>query len=373
MDVMRFQRELAALSPDKQVRPLAPQGMAQNMVNGYIVSSTVGLERTVRDVTLTASYVSTAGVKLGRMEYPNGYVGASGDYAPYVQFDSAGQVAAGYGPIIIISNGSHSTYHALQASASKTSLRAGLGFQASYTFSRSLDDSSAVLGGLFSGSSGVVLQTTPQNLRDLRGEKGPSTFDVTHVVAFSVIQEVSLERTPLLRSLGKRFATGWQVLGMGSASSGSPFTIYSGLQQTAQGTNGADRPDQIGVPQLSTGRSVKEDYFGLGAANASLFYIPIGVEGGTGPNRGRFGTLGRNTFRGPAFRNFDLSLIKNTPLGAGANAERAVLQFRAEFFNVFNLVNLGLPANIVVGPGFGQISRTAGTSRQIQFSLKILY
>jgi hypothetical protein len=50
-----------------------------------------------------------------------------------------------------------------------------------------------------------------------------------------------------------------------------------------------------------------------------------------------------------------------------------VLQFRAEFFNIFNLVNFGLPANIVSGPGFGQISRTAGTSRQIQFSLKILY
>jgi hypothetical protein len=50
-----------------------------------------------------------------------------------------------------------------------------------------------------------------------------------------------------------------------------------------------------------------------------------------------------------------------------------VLQFRAEFFNIFNLVNFGLPANIVVSPGFGQINRTAGTSRQIQFSLKILY
>jgi hypothetical protein len=49
------------------------------------------------------------------------------------------------------------------------------------------------------------------------------------------------------------------------------------------------------------------------------------------------------------------------------------LQFRAEFFNVFNLVNFGLPANIVLGPGFGLINRTAGTSRQIQFSLKLLY
>ena len=49
------------------------------------------------------------------------------------------------------------------------------------------------------------------------------------------------------------------------------------------------------------------------------------------------------------------------------------LQFRAEFFNLFNIVNMGLPANNLVGAGFGEISRTAGTSRQVQFSLKLIY
>ncbi len=338
-----------------------------------MVSTTVGFERSFHDVIVNAACVSTDGVKLGRMEYPNAYGGADPAHAPYTQFDASGEVTGGYGPAIIITNGSHSTYHSLQVSASKTSLRAGLGFQASYTFSRSMDDTSAVLGGLYSGTSGVVLHTTPQNLKSLRDDKGPSTFDITHVFSFSAIQEFSLGRAPVLRSLGHRFAKGWQVLGMGSLSTGAPFSIYSGVQQTGQGTNGADRPDQIGVPTLSTSRTVREDYFGLGAKNPSYFLIPVGVPGGTGPNQGRFGTLGRNTFRGPGFHNFDLSLIKNTPIGSSSNPERAVLQFRAEFFNIFNLVNFGLPANIVSGPGFGQISRTAGTSRQIQFSLKILY
>ena len=54
-------------------------------------------------------------------------------------------------------------------------------------------------------------------------------------------------------------------------------------------------------------------------------------------------------------------------------AELATLQLRAEFFNVFNIVNLGLPANILLGPGFGVINRTAGPSRQVQFSLKVVY
>ena len=53
--------------------------------------------------------------------------------------------------------------------------------------------------------------------------------------------------------------------------------------------------------------------------------------------------------------------------------ERAALQFRAEFFNLFNVVNMGLPANTILGSGFGVISKTAGTSRQIQFSLKVIY
>ena len=94
---------------------------------------------------------------------------------------------------------------------------------------------------------------------------------------------------------------------------------------------------------------------------------------GTGPNQGRFGTLGRNTFRGPGYHNVDLSLIKDTAFGRRGNAEALTLQFRAEFFNVFNLVNFGLPSNIVRGSGFGLISSTAGPSRQIQFSLKLLY
>jgi len=141
------------------------------------------------------------------------------------------------------------------------------------------------------------------------------------------------------------------------------------------GSFGVDRPDQIAKPHLSTARKVREDYFGQGANNATAFFsIPIHVAGGTGPNQGRFGKLGRNTFRGPAFYNFDFALIKDTPVGhRKSGAERVDFQFRGEFFNLFNIVNMGLPANIINGSGFGEISKTAGTSRQIQLSLKLIY
>jgi hypothetical protein len=129
----------------------------------------------------------------------------------------------------------------------------------------------------------------------------------------------------------------------------------------------------VAQPHFSTSRAVREDYFGLGAGNASFFSIPIGIPGGTGPNRGRFGTLGRNTFRGPGFHDFDIALIKDTPFGHRGKGELGTVEFRAEFFNVFNIVNFGLPSNILRGSGFGIISKTAGNSRQIQFSLKLIY
>ena len=372
MDILRFERDLGSLSTDNLERPLSAQGVGQSYRNGYIGSWTASIERRISDVTVNAAYVGTAGVKLPRMGYPNGYAGADSAWAPYTNFDASGRPVSGFASIVTMENGSHSTYHSLQTSVSKNSLRAGLGFQASYTFSKSMDDTSAVLGGFLSGSSGTILQTAPQNPRDLRSEKGPSTFDITHGFSFSAIQELRLDRTPL-GFLGKRAAGGWQLVGLGSMATGAPFTVYSGIQQTGVGSNGADRPDQVGRPALSTSRTVREDYFGLGAENASFFSIPLGVAGGSGPNQGRFGSLGRNTFRGPAFHQFDVSLVKDTPIGPAGNPERIVLQFRAECFNVFNIVNFGLPANILLGPGFGVINRTGGPSRQIQFSLKIVY
>jgi len=252
-------------------------------------------------------------------------------------------------------------------------LRAGLGLQAGYTFSKSIDDTSSVLGGVLGGSSSTVLQAVPQNPRNLGAEKGPSTFDITHAFSASVIQQLAVSRLPGFRALPRRLTSGWQLLGIGSVASGPPFTVYSGIQQTDGGVMGADRPDQIGKPVLSTSRTIREDYFGLGANNASYFFIPINVPGGTGPNQGVFGTLGRDTFRGPGMRDVDVSLLKDTPLGSSRNPERAVLQFRAEFFNVFNIVNFGLPSNIVLGSGFGIINHTATPSRQIQLSLKVLF
>lgn len=374
MDVQRFENELAAETPGAAVQAMSIQGMSRDFKNGYIETYTAGVEQDFHDVSLTAEYVGTEGVELASVVFPNSYAGASPKFAPFTLFNSAGQVVGGYGLEGLMSNRSHSTYNSLQVSATKTSPRWGMGFQASYTYSKAMDDTSSVLAGFNGPTQGTILQAFPQNPWNPGADRGPSTFDLTHALSFSVIENLGIDRVGFLRrSLGQKITSGWQLLNVSTITSGPPFTIFSGIQQTGLGSAGADRPDQTGNPVLSTSRSAKEDYFGLGGQNSKFFDIPIGIPGGTGPNSGRFGSLGRDTFRGPGFADYDLALIKDTAFGRRNGAEAMTVEFRSEFFNAFNLTNFGLPANIVRGSGFGFINHTAGPSRQLQFSLKLIY
>ena len=372
IDLQRYQNDLAAITPGHEIQLFTAGVIDSHFRNGYIASYTAGFDHDFRNVKVSASYVGTAGVRLSSVFSPNSYAGAQPAFAPFTTFNGAGQATGGFGPELVMSNGSHSSYNALQTSVTQNESRIGLSFQASYTFSKSIDDVSAVLGGL-PANAGVILQTLPQNPWNPAADRGPSTFDVTHVFTLSIIQALPFERVGFLAGLNRHITSGWQILNITTVTSGSPFTVYSGIQQTGAGAGGADRPDLVQRPAFSTSRAVREDYFGLGANNSTFFSIPLGVAGGTGPNVGRFGTLGRDTFRGPGFHDYDFALIKDTRFGRRGANELGILEFRAEFFNAFNIVNFGLPSNIVRGTGFGIISKTAGTSRQIQFSLKLIY
>ena len=373
MDVDRYEQDVAALTPGHVVSDLTLSGIAPNFGNATLYTWTAGLERKFGNLTADANYVGTVAEKLPRTSFPNAYPGADSSFAPYTRFDSAGNVIGGFGTINQITATAHSNYHALQTSLSGTVPHGGPGIQASYTWGKSIDDTSQVGGG--TGSTGAITQGNAQNPFDTHADRGPSTFDVTHGFGLSLAQDLHLEGVNFLHPVSRKVTDGWELLSISSISSGSPFTVFSGVQQTGAGSNGVDRPDQIAKPNLSTARKARADYFGAGVNNAATYFsIPIHIAGGTGPNQGRFGTLGRNTFRGPAYYNFDFALIKDTPFGRRkSGAELVDLQFRSEFFNLFNIVNMGLPANILTGSGFGEISKTAGTSRQIQLSLKLIY
>jgi hypothetical protein len=375
MDVNRYQQDLAALAPGNQLSLLSLSGIDRRFGNGYLQTWTLGLERAFGGLTADVAYVGTSAFRLPSMSYPNAYPGADSEFARFTDFDSSGAVTGGFGFESVMTATAHSSYNALQTSLSGNVGHGGPSLEAGYTWGKSLDDVSGILGG--TGSTGAVTLFSPQNPFDPQAERGPSSFDVTNAFTLSAAQDLHFEHWGLQSDRTQLLTKGWEFLSISTITSGSPFTVYSGIQQTGAGTIGADRPDQIGIPDLSSAGSStrsRDDYFGRGANNASFFSIPIGIQGGTGPNSGRFGTLGRNTFRGPAYYDFDFALIKTTPIGHRENGlERADLQFRGEFFNLFNIVNMGLPANIIEGTGFGMISKTAGTSRQVQFSLKLIY
>ncbi len=388
MDVDRYEKDVAALTPSNVVSALALSTVDRSFNNASLYTWTAGLERKIGNLTADANYVGTAAAHLPRISYPNAYPGADPAFARYTQFNTAGQIIGGFGVENVVTATAHSDYHALQTSLSGNVGHGGPGIQASYTWSKSIDDTSQVIG---SGSTGAVSQAFPQDPFDTSLEKGPSSFDVTHAFGLSLAQDLYLDRVPFLDRASKKITAGWEMLSISTMSSGAPFTVYSGIQQTGVGSSGVDRPDQIAEPNLSTARKNREDYFGAGGNNGPDFFsIPVFLPGGTGPNQGRFGTLGRNTFRGPAFYDYDFSFIKDTPFGRRqSGVERVSLQFRAELFNIFNIVNMGLPANILgvstnnrggtpsasisTTNGFGFISKTAGNSRQIQLSLKLIY
>lgn len=362
MDVNRYEQDIAALTPGHVVTALELSSVDPSFVNGTLYTWTLGFQRSFGNLTGSAGYVGTTTQNLPSATFPNAYPGASSTYARYTKFDSAGNIIGGYGFENVMSSVAHSNYNALQTSLSGNVGRSGPGILASYTWGKSIDDTS---------KAGAA----PQDPFNMHRERGLSSFDTRHSFGLSVAQDLHLESVNFLHPVSKMITDGWELLSISGISTGSPFTVISGVQQTAVGSKGADRPDQIAKPNLSTARKVREDYFGKGADNASTYFsIPIHVAGGTGPNQGRFGTLGRNTFRGPAYYNFDFALIKDTPLGRRkSGAERMALQLRGEFFNLFNIVNMGLPSNSLSGSGFGVINKTAGTSRQIQLSLKLVY
>ena len=291
-DVDRFEQDLAAVTLGNQITPLNVSGIDKRFGNAYLGTWTLGVERPIAGITASMNYIGTAAMRLPRVTFPNAYPGADPAFARYTRFNASGVAVGGFGTESVVTASSHSTYDALQASLQGTTGHGGPGVQASYTWSKSIDDTSSATSSLNAGAVGALTLPTPQDPFDTHAEKGPSTFDTTHVFTLSVAQDLHLDEADALRWAPRKLSSGWELISISTITSGSPFTVYSGVQQTGVGAGGVDRPDLIAVPDLSTARARREDYFGRGADNASFFRVPIGIAGGTGPNSGRFGTLG---------------------------------------------------------------------------------
>jgi len=239
------------------------------------------------------------------------------------------------------SNG-NASYNALQATLTYRAIR-GLTLLSAYTWAHSIDTFSTI----------GVQCACYQNPQNPLADRGSSDFDQRHVFSASGVYDLPDPGKARGSRVMSLVLGGWELSTIVSAQTGTPFTVFTGIDASLTAA-GADRPDLVGNPYFSGGRSRQQKIAAY--INPTAFAV----------NNGHFGNLGRNTFTNPGLFNTDLGLFKNIPL------ERVTLQFRTEFFNTFNQVHLGSPVNIVVSPALGQIT-SAGDPRLIQFALKLTW
>jgi hypothetical protein len=260
--------------------------------------------------------------------------------------DSRRLFAPEIGNIDYFTEDRRSYYHSMQLTLNRRFSR-GFSVLANYTWSKSLDD--------YPDSAGAAIEVIPMNLPDAdKMVYGPSNFDRRHRFVVSYVWELPKVQTSVafLRVL----LHGWQATGIGQYQSGAPYTITSGRDNSLTGI-GRDRAKFTGVSSEAPAGSDKTVWF-----NKNAFAVN---------DIGTFGTVGRGAFHGPRLFNWDMGFFKNNRI-----TERVNLQFRAEFFNIFNQVNFNNPNTNVSGGGFGSITSThpnAGDPRIIQFGLKLLF
>ncbi len=330
----------------------------------YAQDWNLSIQRRLGRQVLDLRYVGTKGTRLPRF--------VEADPAVYAQGATAGnagrrRIYAGcpsasapcsLGYVALVTDSTSSTYHSAQASLSRQ-FHNGSGFTASYTFAKALDYVSSLhIAGpapiLVSGEMDLA-----QNPFDLKAEHGPSLFDARHRLVANGMLEIPWLRSS--RRLTRALLNGWQVNGIVSLASSTPFTVYDSRNVSLQapippvaGTF-SSKPDQ--VASCTDGPHSPQQWVA-----ASDFRRLNAVA-----EAGQFGNEGRNTCRGAGILNADVSLVRNFPV-----REKASLQFRAESFNVMNHANFGLPVNDLASPNFGRILE-AGAPRLIQFALKLLY
>jgi hypothetical protein len=305
----------------------------------YAMEYNAGIEQQLSpSMVLSVDYVGSVGRHL--------FIQPSGNTAlvPGPGPISARQPYPAYGGAFSFDeNVGNSSYNALQAKLQKR-LSSGLSFLASYTWSKSLDIQSE-------GQSGSI-----ETIYDRRRDWAPSDFNRTNLFVFSGIYQLPFGKGKVYLSNAKGFANtlfgNWNVGSIITLDSGRPFSVLAGGDIANVG-GGSQRAQVVGNP-TSGFQQNRLEWF-----NTAAFKIPASYT---------FGSEGRNNLSGAAVTNVDFITYKDFKF-----TERFTLQFRAEFFNIFNHANFGLPSNNVQSASFGQITSTSTSSRQIQFGLKLQF
>lgn len=380
---------------------ITPSGVYPNLRTNYSMQWFFGIQRELKqNLALSINYVGTRGVGGYTREDYNRYDGdicsnLADFYGPNCDLVNK-TLNPGWGELTYISNEGQSIYHGMNAELRKT-YDHGLMFSATYTWGKVLDNvTEGGLGDYFNTNGYGTLYSGVQDIENQRGDRGPSEFDATHRFALSALWALP---SPKSNAALKNVLGGWKLNSIISLQSGRPFDVYCGLawylgcdfnmdglpydrpnrpvgiktsgfsnQQFVNGLFGDPTPLAFPYYTGYYGRSsLASQVFcpnGLNSILDTLYInpaltpcLPVGTNG----------NLSRNAFRGPAYKDVDLSLFKDIKAG-----DRATVQFQAEAFNLFNRVNLWNPIGDMGNPQFGQ-SISAFPARQIQLGLKVLF
>jgi hypothetical protein len=237
----------------------------------------------------------------------------------------------------------NTSYNALQVTVEKR-LAQHVSFKGFYTFAKDLEDSEL---------DNNTVNGLAEDYHNLSLERGRSDNDRRQASVTSVIWNLDYfnHTNPFLRAI----INGWEASGIVTFQSGLPINITTGSDINLDGNNN-DRVELVGNPYLSPNRSrsdVTNAWF-----NTAAFVKPA---------NGTDGNLGRNVLSGPGVKNVDMGILRNFKI-----KERFNLQFRGEFSNAFNFVNLSAPTLTLSSSQFGKIV-SAGAMRNVQLGMRLTF
>jgi hypothetical protein len=353
-------------------KPLTNLTLAPNLSLPYSQDWDLNVQKSLpSDMLLEIGYVGTKGTKLPRFIEGNPAIYMPGVSTPsnadQRRLYSGCTLAVNSPPCTYSSTGliagiANSSYNALEASLRKR-FSHGIYFLASYTYSKSIDDASSfnMTGSAAKPVAGE--NDLAQNPFNLAAERGRSLFDARHRFVFSYQWSLPFWRHPsgwYQQALG-----GWQVNGIATVMSGTPFTVFDSNDVSDQGSApeitgfSANRPDVVPGQNPNAGPHTPGAWLNAGAFQRVVPDPNSPVQ--------QFGTAGRNIAQGPGYANWDFSAFKNIRVAEGKE-----FQFRAELFNILNHTNFRLPDSDISSPTFNQIL-AAEPPRVVQLALKFLF
>jgi hypothetical protein len=336
---------LADMFPSLEFGPqLAPNTTFPHNRTPYVYQYNFNLQQEFKNILFEAGYVGSTGHKLNRRFNMN-----LAPPDPNVPL-AARRPFPGFGDILTSANNGWSNYNGLNLKVEKR-YSSGLLLLGAYTLGKALD---------IAGPDEYVHYDLTGTLKEL---VGPASLDTRQRLVMSYVYELPIGR-------GKRFGagiggitdklvSGWQVNGIAAFSSGQPGTPVPGGDWGVIGGRRIQPASRIGPGNSEKLRSeIRNQPRPFPYFNVNDFVLQP---------RGTVGNGGRNTIVGPGINNWDLGFLKDTRV-----TEIVTIQFRAEFFNIFNHAQFaGLDRNLL-SASFGRIT-SARTPRDIQFGLKVIF